>query len=228
MKYIVIGLGNYGSVLAEELAILGHEVIGVDSREQRVDALKEKITTAFILDSTDEASLVSLPLKEVDVVVVAIGKELENSLRTVALLKKYKVNHIYARAVDKVHSTILEAFGLDEILTPEKSAARSLAQLMDLKVHVKSFEVGAGYYIAKFDVPEKLVGYAVSGLSLEKDFDLKLVAVVRGRRIIDSKGVAKLERSITNHFAEDCLLEANDELVCYGAYDDFLHFWRTI
>lgn len=37
MKYIIIGLGNYGSVLAEELSALGHEVIGVDTNERRVD-----------------------------------------------------------------------------------------------------------------------------------------------------------------------------------------------
>ena len=30
MKYIIIGLGNYGHVLAEELSTLGHEVIGAD------------------------------------------------------------------------------------------------------------------------------------------------------------------------------------------------------
>lgn len=228
MKCIVIGLGNYGSVLAEELALLGHEVIGVDRSEQRVDALKEKITTAFILDSADEAALASLPLSEVDVVVVAIGKELESSLRTIALLKKNKVAHIYARAVDKVHSTILDAFGLDEILTPEKSAARSLAQLMDLKVHVKSFEVGAGYYIAKFEIPASFVGFSVSGLSLEEEFKLRVVAVVRGKRIINNMGVATLEHTIPDHFAEDCLLEAGDELVCYGAYKDFMHFWRVI
>ena len=228
MKYIVIGLGNYGSVLAEELALLGHEVIGVDRDEQRVDALKEKITTAFILDSADEASLASLPLQEVDVVVVAIGKGVESSLRTVALLKKRKVAHIYARAVDKVHYTILDAFGLDEILTPEKSAARSLAQLMDLKVHVKSFEVGAGYYIAKFQIPQSFVGFSVASLSIEQEFQLRVVALVRGKRVINSMGISTLERTIPNHVAEDCLLEEGDELVCYGSYKDFMRFWRVI
>ena len=39
MKYIVIGLGNYGGKLAEELTVLGHEVIGVDVREHYVDHL---------------------------------------------------------------------------------------------------------------------------------------------------------------------------------------------
>ena len=102
MKYIIIGLGNYGSVLAEELSALGHEVIGVDTNERRVDVLKDKIATSFIIDATDEQSLSVLPLKDVDVVIVAIGENFGASIRVVALLKKNGVKHIYARAVDEV------------------------------------------------------------------------------------------------------------------------------
>ena len=61
MKYIVIGLGDYGGGLAEELMAIGHEVIGVDQNEGRVDNLKDKITTAFVLDATDELALETLP-----------------------------------------------------------------------------------------------------------------------------------------------------------------------
>lgn len=57
MKYIIIGLGNYGHVLAEELSALGHEVIGADLDEGRVDSIKDKIATAFVIDATDEQSL---------------------------------------------------------------------------------------------------------------------------------------------------------------------------
>ena len=73
MKYIIIGLGNYGGVLAEELSVLGHEVIGVDTNEHRVDVLKDKIATSFIIDATDEQSLSVLPLKDVDVVIFFFG-----------------------------------------------------------------------------------------------------------------------------------------------------------
>ena len=100
MKYIVIGLGNYGGILAEELTVLGHEVIGVDVKEHHVERLKDKIATAFVLDATDEMALSVLPLKSVDVVIVAIGEDLGASVRVVSLLKKNKVKHIYARALD--------------------------------------------------------------------------------------------------------------------------------
>ena len=94
MKYIIIGLGNYGSVLAEELSILGHEVIGADINESRAEALKDKIATSLILDATNEQALSTLPFKDVDIVIVAIGENFGASIRVVALLKKNKVKHI--------------------------------------------------------------------------------------------------------------------------------------
>ena len=90
MRYIIIGLGNYGSVLAKELTLLGNEVIGADNNPNRVDALKDKLSTAFIIDATDDVSLSVLPLSDVDVVIVTIGEDIGASIRTIALLKQRK------------------------------------------------------------------------------------------------------------------------------------------
>ena len=219
MKYIIIGLGNYGSVLAEELSALGHEVIGVDTNERRVDVLKDKIATSFIIDATDEQSLSVLPLKDVDVVIVAIGENFGASIRVVALLKKNGVKHIYARAVDEVHKTVLEAFNLDSILTPEEEAARSLVQLLDLHVNVESFEIDEEHYVMKFKV---------SDLSLEKEFNIKIIALVKGKQVFNSLGISIMEHAVENKFEEDYLLEEEDRLVCYGKYKDFMDFWKAL
>ena len=72
MKYIIIGLGNYGHVLAEELSALGHEIIGADISESRVDSIKDKVATAFVIDATDEQSLSVLPLNSVDIAIVSL------------------------------------------------------------------------------------------------------------------------------------------------------------
>ena len=153
MKYIIIGLGNYGGVLAEELSMLGNEVIGVDMNSHHVELLKDKIAASFIMDATDEEALLALPLKEVDVVIVCIGENLGASVRVVAMLKKMGTKRIMARAVDEVHKMILEAFGLDRILTPEKEAARTLVRLLDLQINVESFPIGDSHYVAKFQLP---------------------------------------------------------------------------
>lgn len=141
MKYIIIGLGNYGHVLAEELSALGHEVIGADLDEGRVDSIKDKIATAFVIDATDEQSLSVLPLNSVDMVIVAIGENFGASIRVVAMLKQKQVQHIYARAIDGVHKAVLEAFGLEKILTPEEDAARSLVQLLDFGTKMETFRI---------------------------------------------------------------------------------------
>ena len=150
MKYIIIGLGNYGHVLAEELSTLGHEVIGADLDEGRVDSIKDKIATAFVIDATDEQSLSVLPLNSVDMVIVAIGENFGASIRVVAMLKQKQVKHIYARAIDGVHKAVLEAFGLEKILTPEEDAARSLVQLLDFGTKMETFRVDSEYYVVKF------------------------------------------------------------------------------
>lgn len=228
MKYIVIGLGNYGGVLAEELTALGHEVIGVDCNELHVDRLKDKIATAFVLDATDELSLSTLPLKKVDIVVVAIGENFGASVKVVSILKKNKVRHIYARAVDEIHKTVLEAFSLDRILTPEKEAARMLVQLLELNSEVEPFKIDEEYYVFKFAVPSRLCGMAVNDLQLEKNFNLKIISFIRGRRVENSLGISVLDRGVENLFEENYELQPEDELVCYGMYDDFLKFWKSV
>ncbi len=228
MKYIIIGLGNYGGVLAEELSSLGHEVIGVDMNESKVELIKDKISTTFIIDATDEQALSILPLRSVDVVIVTIGENFGASVKVVALLKKHKVEHIYARAVDEVHQTVLEAFDLDSILFPEKEAARNLVQILDLKVHVESFEIDKEHYVIKFNPPKPFWGFKVSDIALEKQFNLKIIALIKGQRVFNSIGVSILERGVENKFEVDYLLSQNDQLVCYGKYSDFVKFWRSI
>lgn len=228
MKYIIIGLGNYGHVLAEELSALGHEVIGADIIESRVDGIKDKVATAFVIDATDEQSLSVLPLNSVDVVVVAIGENFGASIRVVALLKQNKVAHIYARAIDRVHKSVLEAFSLDRILTPEEDAARSLVELLDFGANMESFRIDQDYYVVKFTVPKKFVGYFVNELNLDEEFHLKLIGLKRGDKITNCLGVSLMEFHVKNELAEDEKVIEGDQLVCYGKYRDFQKFWKAI
>ncbi len=228
MKYIIIGLGNYGGVLAEELSMLGNEVIGVDMNSHHVELLKDKIAASFIMDATDEEALLALPLKEVDVVIVCIGENLGASVRVVAMLKKMGTKRIMARAVDEVHKMILEAFGLDRILTPEKEAARTLVRLLDLQINVESFPIGDSHYVAKFQLPASFVGMKLKDLNLEKDFDLKMISLIRGKKTVNAIGISIMEHRVANEFTENLILDENDELVCYGNYKDFMEFWKAI
>lgn len=228
MKYLIIGLGNYGGVLAEELTALGHEVVGVDSEELQAERYKDKVATTYVLDATDEMALSVLPLNGVDIIIVAIGENFGASVRIVSLLKKRNVKHIYARAVDEVHKAVLDAFSLDRILTPEKDAARLLVQLMELDAEVEHFSIDENNYVFKFSVPAKLIGYKINELSIEQEFGIRIISVIMGKQISNILGISKVEKVSTMTFPEDYALGQDDGLVCYGQYSDFIKFWKSV
>lgn len=186
------------------------------------------MATAFVIDATDEQSLSVLPLNSVDVVIVAIGENFGASIRVVALLKQKKVAHIYARAIDGVHKSVLEAFSLERILTPEEDAARSLVELLDFGTNMESFRIDQEYYVVKFTVPKKFVGYFVNELNLDEEFHLKLIGLKRGDKITNCLGISLMEFHVKNELAEDEKVLEGDELVCYGKYRDFQAFWKAI
>jgi trk system potassium uptake protein TrkA len=128
MKCLIIGLGTFGSTLATDLTNKGHEVMGVDHVEQRVEDIKDNIAVAYIMDATERVALKQLPLSEMDCAIVCIGQSMDNSLRTVAALKELGVEKVYARAIDATHQSILQAMQIKEIFIPEEYAARMFAQ----------------------------------------------------------------------------------------------------
>ena len=102
MKYLVIGLGNLGRAIAKDLTRVGNEVIGVDMDLHRVDMLKNDIAGAVALDSTDKEALSTLPLSEMDAIIVTFGKDFGTSVQTVALLKSQDAGKLIVRAISSI------------------------------------------------------------------------------------------------------------------------------
>lgn len=228
MRYLVIGLGIYGMNLATDLTQMGHEVIGADINPSNIEAVKDYISTAYQVDSTDEASLSVLPLKNVDLVIVAIGENFGASVKTVALLKKMKVQNIYARAIDELHEAILEGFDIDRILTPEQHAARNLSNEMELDTAVTSMMVTDDHYILKFKVPDFIVGTLYSELDLQKDFGLNLVAVCRNEMRQNLMGISQPRSKALDFNEPDAKVCQGDVIVVYGSLKNFKRFYEHI
>lgn len=173
MRYLIIGLGIYGTNLATDLTDMGHEVIGADIAAHKVEAIKDYISTAYIIDSTDEQSLNALPLKNVDLVIVAIGENFGASIKTVALLKKMGITRLYARAIDELHESILQGLKVDRILTPEQRAAYDLTYEMELGSDVNVLHVDKDYYVLKFKAPKYFLGMVYGEITIDRAFGLK-------------------------------------------------------
>lgn len=229
MRYLIIGLGIYGSNLARDLTDMGHEVIGADRSGVLVDTIKDYISTAYVIDSTDETALSALPLNAVDLVIVAIGENFGANIKTVALLKKLGVKHIYARAADPIHRSILEGLKIDRILTPEQRAAHDLSQEMALGHQAEVMKVDADSYVICFQLQDIFYGIPYTKLNLRKDYGLTLVGASRPQhtRNLLGIGVNSLQPlDITN---PDEKVAEGDVAVVYGtarAYSRLINHLR--
>lgn len=228
MRYLIIGLGIYGSNLAVDLTRMGHEVIGADSNPSVVEAIKEYISTAYIVDSTDETALSMLPLKNVDVVIVAIGENFGASIRTVALLKKMGVKHIYARAIDKLQESILDSFKLDRIVTPEQRAAVDLVNEMELGSDVRSMRVADDLVMMRFTMPAIFVGMEYSDLDFDKKYGLELIKAMRPQPTKNILGIARDTLRVLDLTEPQVPVENGDRILCLGTEKAYRSFFRSI
>ena len=177
MKYIVIGLGYFGSTLASNLTRQGHEVIGIDKKSERVEELKENISIVMELDASNQNAVKTLPLQDVDAVIVAMGEDVGSSVLILSILKNLKANRIIGRAITPLHRDILIQIGIKEIVQPEEDSALLVSSMLQIKNAKRVMELNEENAIAEILVPKKYVGHNLDSVNIESRFNLKVIAV---------------------------------------------------
>jgi trk system potassium uptake protein TrkA len=127
-RVLIVGLGVFGELLAKNLFRNNVEVIAIDQNSQFVEKIKNHVTLAVQLDSTDEAALRSIIPDELDLAIVTIGENFEANLMTSVLLKELGVQKVISRASQDLQKKILLKSGVDLIITPEEIVAHILSQ----------------------------------------------------------------------------------------------------
>ncbi|SFC57051.1 trk system potassium uptake protein TrkA [Parapedobacter composti] len=219
MKYIVLGLGNFGKALAIRLTELGHEVIGADNRMSRVEELKEKITHTVRMDSTDADAMSGLPLKDADAAIVAIGEDEGASLLTTALLKQLGVKRIIGRVVSDLQKTVLEAMAIDEYIMPEEESAARLAMRLDNIDIVDSFKISERYSIVETKVPAKYAGMTLKEANLTNKYRVIVLTTIKSTESHEG-GKTKVSKEATGIAQSDTILAEGDILVLFGESKD--------
>ena len=126
-QYAVIGMGRFGSSVARELSDLGFEVLAIDVSEQKIQEVSNWVTHAVAVDSTDEEALRSLGLRNFDVVVVAIGEDIQASILTTLILKELGVPELIVKAQNELHGKVLNKIGADKVVFPERDMGLRVA-----------------------------------------------------------------------------------------------------
>jgi len=220
MKFIVIGLGNFGSALAARLTSMGHEVIGIDGKREKTEAFKDVITQTICLDCTNEQALSTLPLKECDYAIVTIGEDFGGSVMTTALLKQAGVKKLVSRAINPLHYKVIEALGVDHILQPEHDAASRFADSILFSGLSNSFDVTDDYKIIEALLPERFDGLLLSEVDFTNRHSLLVLTVIRTEESKSIFGqVQRRKRSLGLPSADQKLLKG-DLIVLFGKLKD--------
>lgn len=216
-KYCVIGLGHFGLNLSLNLMQKGAEVLAVDITEERVEMLRDRVSHAIVLDSTDLKALRNLGLQDMDCVIVAIGENFEASILTTAHLQELKVKRIVNRVVSPVHERLLRLMNIEDLVLPEAEAAHHAANKLTMTGVLECLELDRDYSIVEVNAPKSFIGKSLEDVSLRKRFNLNLVTVIQKKQ---NSGLLTLGEKAESHVvgvpANDHIFQEGDVLVVFG------------
>ena len=175
-QILVIGLGRFGSSLAQCLVELGHEVLGVDSDPSLVQQMSGVLTQTVEADSTDVEVLRQLGAAEFSSAVVGIGTGVEASVLTVAALGDLGVADIWAKAISEPHARILERVGAHHVVSPEREMGTRVAHMVAGRM-IDYLELDPGFVLVETRAPREVVGRTLTELKFRSRFGVTLVCI---------------------------------------------------
>ena len=226
MKYIIVGLGNFGSSLAMKLTASGNEVIGIDSRMEKVDQYKENISHTICMNAMDEFTVTGLPLKDTDVVIVAIGEDQGANIMATALFKNQQVKRLISRAINPLHERVLHALGVDEIVHPEEETAERMAKKLCIKNVVDSFELSEEFSIIEANVPEEYIGKSIKDIGFRQKFNLLVLTTIKKEEVKSVLGKSETMERVHGIATPEMVLKENEILVLFGSNHDLEKFLK--
>ncbi|NMB12726.1 MAG: TrkA family potassium uptake protein [Firmicutes bacterium] len=208
-QYVVIGLGRFGTSVAQTLYQMGCEVLAIDSDEEKVQAMANIVTHAVQADATDESAMRALGLRNFDVAIVSIG-DIQASILATLVLKEMGIKRLVAKALSELHGRVLEKIGADRVIYPERDMGMRVAHNLVSGSIVDYVELAPGYSIIEVAAHGEYTGRSLKNLDLRARYGVSIMAIKRGNQVIVAPG------------AND-YIESGDTLIAIGK-DEMLEF----
>lgn len=214
-EFAVIGLGRFGGSICEELSLEGMDVVAIDINEDKVNEYKNIASHAVIADSTNEAVLKDLGIKNIDHVIVAIGDNIQASILTTVILTDLGIEKITVKAQNDYHEKILNKIGADHVVHPERDMGRRLAHNLISSNILDYLELSDEHSMVEVKVGQHMVGKTLIELDIRANYDCNVVAIKQGN-----------EMNVTPSANDKLKLE--DVLVVIGADVDISRFEKDL
>jgi trk system potassium uptake protein TrkA len=176
-RFVVIGLGNFGSSVAQALHAAGHDVIALDLDGAAVDGIAPHVTRAAVGDGKQLAMLERVGARGADAGVVSTGEDVTASILAAMALRDLGVQEIYAKVISLDHARVMSKMGVTETIFPERESALRLATRISSRGILNYVRLGGDFSIQEMAVPQKWIGQTLRDLQLPRRYRISVVAV---------------------------------------------------
>ncbi|ANT56782.1 MULTISPECIES: potassium channel family protein [Bacillus] len=213
-EFAVIGLGRFGGSICKALSEEGLEVLAIDLNEDRVNEYAQIASHAVIGDSTDEAVLKNLGMRNFDHVIVAIGENIQASILTTIILKELGVKLVTVKAQNDYHEKLLNKIGADRVVHPERDMGKRIAHKIITNNVIEYLELSDEYGLIEVEANGHLENQSLLDLDIRARYQINIVAIKRGKEVIISPLAHEQ-------------IQKNDILIVIGAMKDIARFERN-
>lgn len=176
-RTVVIGLGNFGSAVADTLARKGHEVIAIDKDQEAVDRIADRVTKAVVADGTEPAVLAEVGCDRADIGVIGTGDDITSSVLAILALQDLRIPEVYVKVISVPHSRAVEKLGVTGTVFPERDTGMRLAESLGSATVLNYVPLSPGFSLQEMAVPDPWVGRSLRDLDLRKSHRVSVAAL---------------------------------------------------
>jgi len=221
MRIIVVGCGNVGRTLVDQLSKEGHHITIIDIDPQKVKDISEKYDVLGVIgNGAGYADQLEAGVDKADLLIAVTGKD-ELNLLCCLIAKKAGGCHTIARVSDPMYSReiafIKEELGLSMIVNPKLAAAAEISRLLRFPaaLEIDTFAKGRVELVKiRIDEDSELCGMQLKDISIKIKSDVLICAVEREDQVIIPDG--------------NFVLEAKDAITLVGSVAKIVGFFKKL
>jgi trk system potassium uptake protein len=216
-RFVVIGLGNFGSSVAEALHARGHEVIAIDSSEAAVDRIGPHVTRAAVGDARSLATLERIGARNADGGIVSTGDDITASILATLALKDLGVREVYVKVISRDHARVTMRLGVTETIFPERESALGLGARLSGEAVLNYVRLGTGFSFQEMAVRSDWTGKSLRDLALRQRYGISIIAV---HDVLSDKIIPAPDPDLVLTESLSLLVAGRDEDLARAAKDD--------
>lgn len=221
MKIIIVGCGNVGTTLADQLGREGHDITVVDTRGDVVESVSVTYDVLGIVGNGASYNVLSEAEVQSADLLIAVTQSDELNLLCCLIAKKAGARHTIARVSNPVYSQeigfIREELGLSLIINPQLAAAREMAKLLKFPSAIKVDTFAKSrveLVVYRIEEGSSLCDMKLKDMPGKLHCDVLIPIVERGEEVIVPGG--------------DFELKARDYITVIGQQDRMIDFFKML